>query len=157
MSLEIERKFLVSENYKEAISGAERVEIIQAYLSTDADCTVRVRVADEKAYLTIKTRNKGAVRNEWEYEIPVSEAVEMADRCNSGKLSKTRYFVPLDGRIWEIDVFHGHLEGLVVAEVELKDADEIIVLPSFVRKEITDDSRYYNSCLIVSKTIPEEY
>ncbi len=143
MAIEIERKFLVSEKaLTDKMSEGE--EIIQGYLSDNPDSTVRVRIKGEKAYLTVKSRNNGSVRGEWEYEIPVCDARQMLDQCGvTGLISKTRY---RSGR-WEIDEFHGRLEGLLMAEVELYSEDEKISLPSFLGREVTGDSRYYNSVL----------
>ena len=145
MAKEIERKFLVENANFEAFS-TRSYEITQGYLSRRVDATVRVRIRDDKAFLTVKGRNQGIVRDEWEYEIPVSDARDMLDRCAEGAvLSKTRHIVPFEGHVWEVDVFHGSHEGLVVAEVELPSDDAEFPLPSFVGKEVTGDPRYYNS------------
>lgn len=146
MSKEIERKFLVtSSSYREAVVDA--VELAQGYLNTDPDSTVRVRVAGPRGFITVKSRNIGATRNEWEYEIPVSDAREMLALC-TGVLVKTRYIVPAtDGLRWEIDEFHGPLEGLTVAEIELPSEDTRFDRPSFIGREVTGDAAYYNSNL----------
>lgn len=145
MAKEIERKFLVENANFEAFS-TRSYEITQGYLSRRVDATVRVRIRDDKAFLTVKGRNQGIVRDEWEYEIPVSDARDMLDRCAEGAvLSKTRHIVPFEGHVWEVDVFHGSHEGLVVAEVELPSDDAEFPLPTFVGKEVTGDPRYYNS------------
>lgn len=147
MSKEIERKFLVKDNSFVAMA-AEKRRISQGYLSTDADATVRVRVADGRAWLTVKGRNAGAVRDEWEYAIPEADAEEMLDRCCGGRrVDKTRYIVPFGGRVWEVDVFAGRLAGLSVTEVELDSAEAAVELPPFAGREVTDDARYYNSVL----------
>lgn len=150
MAKEIERKFLVcDDSYREAASGA--VEMSQAYLSTAIDATVRVRIAGDRGFLTVKGRNDGTVRDEWEYEVPADDARQMIDRCaQSPVISKTRYRA---GR-WEIDEFHGCLEGLTVAEIELSDPDEHVDLPPFIGKEVTGDPRYYNSSLAKTGEIP---
>lgn len=147
MAKEIERKFLVENaNFKELSS--QRYEIMQGYLSRRIDATVRVRVRDDKAFLTVKGRNHGVVRDEWEYEIPVEEAREMLERCAEGSvLDKTRYIVPFGGYVWEVDEFHGIHEGLVVAEVELSSSDADFPIPPFVGREVTGDIHYYNSNL----------
>lgn len=147
MGKEIERKFLVQGNiYKEMAKG--RREMAQGYLSRNPDATVRVRVADSTGYITVKGRNAGAVRDEWEYQIPVADAEAMLGLCAEGSvLSKTRYLVDFGGRTWEVDEFHGHLEGLVVAEVELDDENAVVEIPPFASKEVTGDARYYNSNL----------
>lgn len=144
MAKEIERKFLViSDTFK---SNPDNVtEIAQGYLSTLPEATVRVRIRGGRAFLTVKGRNDGCVRDEWEYEIPVEDAREMLGRCATGGcIIKTRYCV---GR-WEVDEFHGELEGLTVAEIEMSAPDDRIALPSFVGEEVTGDPRYYNSSLL---------
>lgn len=151
MAKEIERKFLVTDqSVVESLSGG--VEICQAYLSTDPDSTVRIRIYGEKAFLTVKSRNRGSVRGEWEYEIAPADAVEMMDQCNvSDRIEKIRY---KSGR-WEIDVFKGALSGLILAEIELTDENEPISLPDFVGKEVTNDPRFYNSNLASINILPQ--
>ena len=121
------------------------VDMRQGYLSRDADVVVRVRVAGARAFLTVKTRNHGCVRNEFEYEVPVADADAMLQVCNGLVIDKTRYVVPFDGFRWEVDVFHGPLEGVIVAEIEIPNADTQFSLPSFVGAEVTGKSEYYNS------------
>ena len=149
MSKEIERKYLVvSDSYKELAS--EKHHIVQANLSTRPDATVRVRLFDDKAFLTVKGRNKGAVRDEWEYPIPPSDAQAMIERCSTEGhvIEKTRLIVDAGmGLKWEIDEFHGHHQGLIVAEIELPEVDTSYTLPDFIGEEVTDDPRYYNSSL----------
>ena len=146
MGKEIERKYLVKDDsYLHMASG--NVEIVQGYLSADADATVRVRLWGDKGRLTVKSRNRGAVRGEWEYSVPESDAREMLGLCGSRVLEKTRYQVPFCGRIWEVDVFHGRHTGLVLAEVELDSETQAYELPPFVGTEVTGDPRYYNSNL----------
>lgn len=147
MAKEIERKFLVTDSSYRTMASAER-HIVQGYLSRDPRATVRVRIADGRAWLTVKGRNDGAVRDEWEYEIPLSDARDMLSRCATGRvIEKTRYIVDYDGRRWEVDEFGGELRGLTVAEIELTSADEQPELPPFVGDEVTGDPRYYNSAL----------
>lgn len=147
MAKEIERKFLVGdESYKELANG--KIEIRQGYLSTDPEATVRVRVAGDRAFLTIKGRNRGAVRNEWEYPVPASDAIAMLPCCCGRMVEKTRWIVPAEnGLKWEVDEFHGRHEGLVVAEIELPAEDTPFVLPDFVGREVTGEPQYYNSAL----------
>ena len=147
MAKEIERKYLVTDtSYRE--DAVEKRHIVQAYLNRDPKATVRIRITDDGAYLTIKGKNNGAVRDEWEYAIPVCDARDMIERCATGRvIAKTRYIVPFDGRIWEVDEFGGELEGLTVAEIELPDADALFSLPKFIGNEVTGDPRYYNSSL----------
>ena len=148
--LEIERKFLVRRDFDIAALADSSTEIAQGYLSDDPDRTIRVRIRGDKAYMTVKSRNNGAVRNEWEYEIPVEDGRELIALPGVKSLVKTRYLVPYKGRTWEVDVFHGRHEGLLLAEVELESTDAIVELPDFVGKEVTDDARYYNSVLVKS-------
>ena len=147
MALEIERKYLID---LEKIGTLENgIRIKQGYLSTDKNAVVRVRVKNDKAYLTIKGPNNGISRLEFEYEIPFDEANEMLDNlCKKPVIDKTRYIIKHDIHIWEIDVFYGDNEGLVVAEVELKDENEKINLPSWIKEEVTSDNRYFNSNLM---------
>lgn len=147
MGKEIERKFLVTDkSFMDSAIEAKR--ICQGYLSVDPDATVRVRISDDKAFLTVKGRNEGAVRDEWEYPLPLRDAEEMLDRCcGERRLDKTRYIVPYGERTWEVDEFRGRLAGLTVAEIELDSADDSVELPGFAGREVTGDPRYYNSML----------
>lgn len=147
MAKEIERKFLVTDTSYVRLAQSVR-HIRQTYISTNPDATVRLRIADGNAWLTVKGRNSGAVRDEWEYPIPVNDAEEMAERLAGGfAIDKTRYVVDFEGWKWEIDCFHGRHEGLTVAEIEMPSADSNPPLPPFIGKEVTDDPRYYNSTL----------
>ena len=151
MAKEIERKFLVTDtSYIERAESAVRIR--QTFLSTNPDATVRLRIAGDKAWITVKGRNAGAVRDEWEYSIPVSDAEEMAERLAGGfAIDKTRYVVDHEGWKWEIDCFHGRHEGLTVAEIEMPSADSNPPLPDFIGREVTGDSRYYNSTLAAAQ------
>ena len=151
MGKEIERKFLVTDqSYRE--QSDSQVPIAQTYLSVNPDSTVRVRIAGTKGFITVKTRTNGPVRNEWEYEIPIEDAREMMlSAAVAPVIEKTRYRV---GH-WEIDEFHGCLEGLTVAEIELNDENETFTKPSFIGREVTHDNRYFNSVLAKSGRIPE--
>ena len=150
MALEIERKFLVINGQFKAMCTSE-IEIEQGYLSLEKERTIRIRLKrtedDEHAVITVKGENRGAVRNEWEYDIPVEDARGMMALCVGNIISKTRHIVPYRGFTWEVDVFHGAHDGLVLAEVELPSADASPELPPFLGREVTDDSRYYNSSL----------
>lgn len=148
MAKEIERKFIVGPGW-EADVDAPGTDFIQAYLSTDPRATVRVRIAGNSARLTIKGRNEGISRDEWEYEIPLEDARQMIARCAEATIEKTRYRA---GR-WEIDVFHGRLNGLILAEIELTSADEAVTLPGWIVREVSDDPAYFNSSL--AKAMPE--
>lgn len=147
MAKEIERKFLVtgSSYEKEAVS---KKHIIQGYLSTDIRATIRVRITDDSAVLTIKGKNEGVVRDEWEYPIPLDDAKEMLERLSTGVLiDKTRYIIDYEGKQWEVDSFKSPVDGLVVAEIELESADEQFAIPPFIGKEVTGDPAYYNSSI----------
>ena len=147
MALEIERKYLID---LEKIGTLENgVRIKQGYLSTNKEAVVRIRVKNDKAYLTIKGSNSGIARLEFEYEIPLNEANEMLEKlCQKPVIDKTRYLIKHDIHTWEVDIFYGDNEGLVVAEVELSSEDEAINLPSWVKEEVTTDARYYKSNLM---------
>lgn len=150
MAKEIERKFLVrKEMFDHTQLEGER--IVQAYLSDKPEATVRIRIKGDYAFLTVKSRNQGASRDEWEYGIPLDDAFEMIDRCECRlKIEKTRYRF---GK-WEIDEFHGRHDGLVIAEIELSSPEEKIDIPDFIGREVTDDPRYYNSVLCFSTVMP---
>lgn len=147
MAKEIERKFLIKNHSYIGLSH-KKVKIIQGYLSTDPDATVRIRIFGDKAFITVKSRNIGAVRSEWEYEIPLEDAEQILNESAKNILSKTRYFVDMpDGLTWEIDCFEGKLHGLILAEVELPDESAAFIRPTFIGEEVTGDPRYYNSIL----------
>jgi adenylate cyclase len=147
MGTEIERKFLVTgEQWRE---GAKVIHTCQGYLATSADCTVRVRVQEDKAYLTIKGRTEGVSRLEYEYPIPVTDANELLERlCQQPYIEKIRHEVMHAGRKWEVDEFLKENQGLIVAEIELESDDQQIDLPPWVGEEVSDDPRYRNSNLV---------
>lgn len=146
MPSEIERKFLLrDDSWRTEASIGQR--IVQGYLSQDPDRTVRVRIAGESAWLTIKGRSHGITRAEYEYEIPLEEADSLLDLCLPSVIDKTRYRIEWRGHVWEIDEFHGENEGLRVAEIELADESVVPDLPPWVGDEVSDDVRYFNSCL----------
>jgi adenylate cyclase len=145
MPAEIERKFLVAdESWRDGTPG---VRIDQGYLSQDPERTVRVRVAGEHAWITIKGRTEGITRAEFEYAIPVEDAQDLLGLCLPSVIDKTRYEISHGGHLWEIDVFHGANLGLVIAEVELADEAISPDLPPWVGAEVSADARYFNSCL----------
>lgn len=148
MAKEIERKFLV-ENHGYRAMATGRREITQGYLSADPDRTVRVRVADDRAFITVKTRSVGCTRSEWEYPIPVDDARAMLRACTGTLIEKTRWLVPAaeEGLMWEVDEFHGAHEGLVVAEIELPSEATPFTPAPFIGREVTGDAAYYNSSL----------
>jgi len=146
MGIEIERKFLVLNDEWKKKSRPFRV--MQGYLQTNKECTLRVRVIDDKGIITIKGETKGATRLEYEYVIPVIDALELLENlCLKPLIDKTRYLFEYKGLIWEIDEFHRENDGLIIAEVELKSENQKIELPAWVGKEVTGDERFYNSYL----------
>lgn len=146
--MEIERKFLINEPLWNALQKPTPTHIAQAYLSDDKNCTVRVRIKGSKGYLTIKGETKGITRSEYEYEIPLAEAKKMMEEFCDRVLSKDRYCIEVAGHTWEVDVFHGKLAPLIIAEIELDSEHEAFVVPEWVGKEVSLDASYYNSNLI---------
>lgn len=149
MAQEIERKFLViDDRFKSLAFGQSR--IVQGYICSERGRTVRVRIRDEKGFLTIKgpSNASGTSRYEWERELPLEEAEELMRLCEPGVIDKTRYLIRSGEHIFEVDEFYGENEGLVIAEVELQSEDEPFVKPGFIGEEVTGDRRYYNSQLM---------
>ena len=161
---EIERKFLVRKDGSYKAMASSHSHIRQGYMACKG-ATVRIRLRDDKAYLTIKgpSRNGGISRFEFEREILVEEADEMFKLCVGGVVDKTRWIVPYEGHIFEVDEFHGINDGLLFAEVELKTEDEHFEKPPFLGPEVTGNRHFYNSHLLVNpypqwrETVPEEY
>ncbi len=148
MALEIERKFLVtSEDFKFEAFKSTRIK--QGYLSSLTGRTVRVRIKGEKGFLTVKgeSNDSGTTRFEWEKEIPVAEANELLKICEPGLIDKTRFEVKSGNHIIEVDEFYAENLGLVVAEIELSEENEIVIKPPWLGKEVTGDTKYYNSAL----------
>ncbi len=147
MAWEIERKFLVKGNYKEYAYAHE--EIVQGYLSSVKERTVRVRIKGEKAYITIKgiSNESGISRFEWEKEISINEARELLKLCEPGIIDKIRYYIKSDKHTFEVDEFNGENQGLVMAEIELSSENEQFEKPDWLGEEVTGDLRYYNSSL----------
>ena len=146
MAVEIERKFLVCGDYKS--SARESSRIVQGYLNMDKDRTVRVRVRDDKGYMTVKGPTNGVSRYEWEKEIPRDEAAGLLALCPA-VIDKTRHLVDYAGHTFEVDEFHGDNAGLTVAEIELSSEDEQFEKPSWLGEEVSHDRRYYNSQLLL--------
>ncbi len=148
MSKEIERKFLVNnEDIQEVLNISESKYCAQTYLSKDEYKIVRVRILDEKGFLTIKSKVTGISRDEFEYEIPFEEAQQMIRLFGKSVIEKTRYLYPIGEHTWEIDVFDGQNKGLIVAEIELDSENEVFKKPAWLTKEVTGDPKYYNSNL----------
>jgi adenylate cyclase len=148
MGKEIERKFLVSGEFKHLTSKNTR--IIQGYLSSIPERTVRVRVKGDKGFLTIKGigNDSGAARFEWEKEIPTSEAEDLMKICEPGVIDKTRYLVVSGSHTFEVDEFYGENKGLTLAEIELNSEEEAFEKPAWLGDEVTGDVKYYNSMLM---------
>lgn len=148
MGIEIERKFLVNHDQWEKLVKPTGEFYRQGYLLTDPQKTIRVRQTSDKGFLTIKGISVGATRAEYEYEIPFEEAKELLDQFAVAELSKVRYKIATENHIWEVDVFSGKNEGLIVAEIELKNEIEKFVLPTWIDREVTGEGKYYNSNLV---------
>ena len=148
MAQEIERKFLVKGDFKP--EAVKQTRIIQGYLSSVPERTVRVRVKGDKGFLTIKGigNESGASRYEWETEIPVNEAEELLAICEPGVIDKIRYIVKSRKHSFEVDEFFGENQGLIVAEVELNSEDEAFDKPAWLGEEVTGYTKYYNSMLM---------
>ena len=147
MGIEIERKFLVKNI--EFLEGVDGIRYSQGYIPSEGNPGVRIRIAGEKAFITLKSDIKGAkVRHEFEYEIPVSDAGQMLETfCRKPLIEKVRYIIKYSGLIWEVDVFEGDNKGLIVAEVELETEDQKVDLPDWIAVEVTGDKKYQNSQL----------
>lgn len=146
MPTEIERKFLVKGDRWRSLGAGK--PYCQGYITANPDRSVRVRIAGNEGFLTIKGRTIGSTRSEYEYAIPVDHAREMLQTlCVPPLIQKTRYRVEWEGLLWEIDEFEAENQGLIMAEVELADANQTIVFPDWISEEVTHDPRYYNSNL----------
>ncbi len=145
MGIEIERKFLVvGEDWKH---GASPQLLSQGYLNRDKQRTVRVRIADQQAWLTVKGVSQGALRAEFEYPIPLDDARQLMALCDGPRVEKYRWRVPQGALVWEVDEFVGDNAGLVVAEIELSSEEQTFDKPAWVGAEVTHDPRYFNSSL----------
>ena len=149
MLQEIERKFKVKNDAYKA-EAVKVVRITQGYLSSVPERTVRIRLKDEEAFITIKgaTNNRGTTRFEWEKSISVSEALQLLSLCEKGVIDKRRYIVPVGKYTFEVDEFYGDNEGLVMAEIELPDENTTFTKPDWLGEEVTGDGRYYNAMLV---------
>ena len=147
MALEIERKFLVKGDFMSEVVSSSR--IVQGYLASSPSASVRVRIYGEKGYMTVKGRmsESGMSRFEWEKEISADEALSLLMLCG-GVIDKIRHIIPFAGHDFEVDVFNGANEGLILAEVELASEDEVFEKPLWLGQEVTGDMRYHNSMLL---------
>ena len=152
MAIEIEHKYHVNDTaFKQYTLQSKH--IFQGYLSKDKERTVRIRVSDNDAFITIKGKNHGDKRLEFEYSIPYDDAKHLLDLCIKPIIEKFRHIVEYNGNIWEIDEFKGALDGLILAEIEIPSSEYKYDIPPFIGKNVTNDSRYYNSNLV--DKIPE--
>jgi CYTH domain-containing protein len=158
MKQEIERKFLVATDaWRNGVTQATRLR--QGYLCLDTARTVRVRISGTQGWLTIKGPGAGPSRAEYEYALPLSDATDLLDHlCLRPQIDKTRHLIPHGGLTFEVDVFHGDNEGLVMAEVELSAVDTHVDLPPWIGREVTGDHRYFNAYLAQHpfRTWPED-
>lgn len=145
MAIEIERKFLVQGDAWRALGSA--LAYRQGYLLSSLGKTVRVRQAGDRGYLTIKGETQGISRQEFEYEIPLPDVEELLEMCDRPLIEKTRHKILHNGLSWEVDEFWGDNEGLIIAEVELTDPDQLLDLPDWVDREVSHDPRYFNAAL----------
>jgi adenylate cyclase len=145
MALEIERKFLlINDDWRQL---GTPVHYAQGYLVADDFRTVRVRVAGNEGFLTIKGASEGFSRLEFEYPIPIAEASEMLGLCVMPMIEKFRTKISFEGKVWEIDEFEGDNRGLIMAEIELHSEEESFIIPPWIGEEVTGDKRYFNSQL----------
>jgi adenylate cyclase len=148
---EIERKFLVTST--EFLSESKKSNrIVQGYLNSNPERTVRIRIKGTQGFITIKGKGNesGTTRFEWEKEIEVTEAEQLLLLCEDGVIDKIRYEIPFGKHLYEVDVFEGDNKGLIIAEIELEDENESFEKPNWLGEEVTGDDRYYNASLSIS-------
>ena len=148
MATEIERKFLVDAKKISAVKFSDEESIAQGYLSVEPNKTVRVRLKNNRGSLTIKSETVGILRQEFEYEISAADAEELLKLCEPNVLKKIRRKIFHGEHLWEVDFFCGRHAGLILAEVELSTPDEVVDVPPWVTREVSDDPRYFNSNLV---------
>lgn len=147
MAVETERKFLLkNDNWRPLVSSQKN--IMQGYLNSEPERTVRIRISGNQGIITIKSKPEGLSRSEFEYDIPVADARKMMALCEKPIIEKTRNLLTFEGKLWEIDEFEGDNQGLIVAEVELQSEQEAIELPPWLGEEVSYDKRYFNASLI---------
>lgn len=150
MGIEIERKYLINYEKWQKVKKPLGQAFRQGYILTDPTKTIRVRLTETSGYLTIKGLSMGATRPEYEYDIPISDAEELLDNFSISELSKIRYKIAFENKVWEVDEFLGDNTGLIIAEIELKSEDEHFKCPDWIDKEVTGDEKYYNSNLTIT-------
>lgn len=148
MAVEIEHKFLVDLDAWSNVDKPEPSLIVQSYLHSSEDLTIRARIKGVRGFLTIKGKTTGISRSEFEYEIPVEEAEEIVSSFTDKHIRKLRYEIVVGSHTWEVDVFEGKLRGLVIAEIELNSEEEKFELPNWVTQNVSADPNYYNAVLI---------
>lgn len=147
MGLETERKFLVDKKKWSELAKPTGEMYRQGYLLADPVKTIRARMAEKSGFLTIKGKTEGASRAEYEYAIPLTDAKELIDRFSVSEVTKKRYKISVDHKVWDVDEFLGDNEGLILAEIELQNENEPFTRPAWVTTEVTTDKRYYNAYL----------
>lgn len=148
MPFEIERKYLVKHDLWEALAKPQGEYYRQGYIVNEIAKTVRVRATENHGFITIKGKTDNpAIKPEFEYEIPKSEAIELLDGFTKNNIEKTRYKIDYQGKIWEIDIFYGDNEGLIVAEIELNSIEESFQIPTWIDREVTHEDKYFNANL----------
>ena len=146
--MEIERKFLLHQDLWDAVIKPSPKKIVQAYLVNTAEKTIRVRIKGDRGFITIKGPTKGISRSEFEYEIPLTDAENLITQFAEKVIDNDRYEINFEGKLWEVDVFHGKLEGLILAEIELEHEDEDFSIPEWISNEVSHDVEYYNARLV---------
>jgi adenylate cyclase len=150
MGVEIERKFLVNHDKWKQLNKPEGVVFKQGYIANSSGTTIRIRIAGDEAFLTIKGITSGISRKEYEYQVPVADANEMLQNFASSWIEKKRHFINHANHLWEVDEFSGDNNGLLMAEIELNDENEQFELPDWLMEEVSGDSRYFNSNLSIN-------
>jgi len=147
MGLEIERKYLVNKEKWDKVNKTKKQFMRQGYLIADPKKTIRVRLAGNQGFLTIKGLSVGATRPEFEYKIPKNDAVRLLENFAVAGLTKVRYYINYKNKVWEVDEFAGENSGLIIAEIELSSENEQYEIPEWIEKEVTGEAKYYNSNL----------
>jgi adenylate cyclase len=147
MAIEIERKFLIEKDLWYALKKPLGEDIIQAYLVNEPGKVVRIRVTNSNGFITIKGPSENATRQEFEYQIPKEDALEILALFDPKKIEKIRHNIEFQGHLWEIDEFFGNNDGLIIAEIELNSREESFEKPPWLGREVTNDHRYYNAYL----------
>lgn len=147
MPIEIERKFLVNKEKWQRLPKPFGVLIRQGYLSANPECTVRIRIAGQEGFLAIKGKTQGTSRSEFEYQIPYEDAEQLFENFSIASVSKVRYKLMHEGKLWEVDEFLDENEGLVIAEIELRTEEEYFGKPDWLKEEVTTEEKYFNANL----------